>query len=120
MIETKESFLEYWEFLPVDKQLGIVKETVKCNDGFTFSARFTFYEKIHYGMNYGMNCNSKEADRIKEITHMELGYPSEADDLIAPYANEKEYGTPLTQDVYGYTPIDVIVALVNKHGGLKK
>ncbi len=110
MIETKESFLEYWLFLPVDKQLGIIREMVKCNDGFTFSAQ------IHYGV----NCNSKEAKSMKEITDMELGYPSEADDLIAPYANETEYGTPLTQDVYGYTPIDVIVALVNKHGGLKR
>lgn len=110
MIETKESFLEYWEFLPVGRHLGIIKEMVKCNDGFTFSAQ------IHYAV----NCNSKEAKSIKEITDMELGYPSEADDLIAPYANAKEYGTPLTQDVYGYTPIDVIVALVNKHGGLKR
>jgi len=110
MIETKESFLEYWLFLPVDKQLGIIREMVKCNDGFTFSAQNHF----------ATYCNSKEAKSMKEITDMELGFPSQADDLIAPYANATEYGTPLTQDVYGYTPIDVIIALVNKHGGLKK
>jgi hypothetical protein len=109
MFETKESFLEYWLSLPCGKNT-FCKYPVICNDGFTFSAQ------IHYGT----NCNSKEAKSMKEITDMELGFPSQADDLIAPYANETDYGTPLTQDVYGYTPIDVIVGLVNKHGGLKK
>ena len=45
----------------------------------------------------------------------ELGYPSEADDLIKEYAEDE---TDYTDTVYGYVPAKIIQALVEKHGGI--
>ena len=46
---------------------------------------------------------------------MELGYPSEPDELIKEYAEDWD---DLTDTVYGYVPIEVVDKLLEKHGGI--
>ena len=46
---------------------------------------------------------------------MELGFPSEEDDLIASYAEDPENPT---ETIYAYVPVDVINELIKKHGGI--
>jgi len=48
-------------------------------------------------------------------THFELGYPSVSDELLDEYAeNSSDY----TDTVYSQVPIEVILELVDKHGGV--
>ena len=47
---------------------------------------------------------------------VELGFPSEIDELIEPFAESP--GT--TETVYGYVPIDIVNELAEKHGGIKE
>ena len=46
---------------------------------------------------------------------MELGYPSEPDELIEEYAEDWD---DLTDTVYGYVPIEIVDKLLEKHGGI--
>ena len=50
-----------------------------------------------------------------QYTAVEIGFPSEPDELITPYAEDPG---DLTGTVYGYVPAYVITALVMKHGGV--
>jgi len=44
---------------------------------------------------------------------VELGYPSEADELINEYGDGDDY----TNAVYAYVPVEVVEQLIEKHGG---
>jgi len=46
---------------------------------------------------------------------VELGYPSERDDLIMEYAEDQDNPT---ETVYGWVPIEVVEELLKKHGGI--
>jgi diaminopimelate epimerase len=107
--ESKESFLTYWNKL--EEKEGLIKPRIVCNDGFSVSCQAHF----------GSYCDSRGWENIADITDMELGFPSESDSLITPYADKPYYEkTDLTDTIYPSTPIDVIVNLINAHGGIKK
>ena len=46
----------------------------------------------------------------------EIGFPSEAESLIMEWAEDPE---DPTGTVYGYVPVDIIDAVVARHGGVK-
>ena len=50
-----------------------------------------------------------------EYTKVELGFPSEADELIMDYAEDPDCPT---ETIYGYVPIEIVNELVEKHGGI--
>ena len=50
-------------------------------------------------------------------TNVELGYPSEADELINEYA-EASHLFNFTETVYPYVPIEIVEKLIEKHGGI--
>jgi hypothetical protein len=78
---------------------------IECNDGFTISVQASQY---HY-------CKPRR-DNAYPYTHFELGYPYDSDDLILEYAEDKDFPT-LT--VYGNVPLEIVKALIDKHGGIK-
>lgn len=80
---------------------------VVCKDGFTISIQAS---KNHYCY---PRASFKPRDG-KTYSAVELGYPSAVDDLITFYAKDDEY----TKTVYGWVPIDVVVQLIEKHGGI--
>ena len=88
---------------PVDKTHGTHRNRITCADGFNVSVQAS---KYHY-------CAPRHSG-LSEYDSFELGYPSAADDLITPYAEDSDN---LTQTVYGYVPADVVSALIAKHGG---
>jgi hypothetical protein len=49
-------------------------------------------------------------------THVELGFPSEPDDLIKSYAEDS---ADQTGTVYGWVPAGILKALIIKHRGIK-
>ena len=75
-----------------------------CNDGFSISVQAS---KFHY-------CRPR-LDGIQDYEAVELGYPSNEDELINDYAEDDDY----TKTVYGYVPIEVVEKLIEKHGGIK-
>lgn len=79
-----------------------VAPRIVCEDGFSVSVQ----------TGEGTYCTPRK--RADWYTAFELGYPSMEDDLIMPYADNPE--TPM-DTVYGYVPIDCVIALLDKHGG---
>lgn len=77
----------------------------ECSDGYRISIQAS---KNHY-------CSPRE-DGLTKYTEVELGYPNREDELINDYAEDDDY----TQTVYGYVPVDVVDALIKKHGGITK
>lgn len=84
-----------------------VRPRIECEDGFTISVQAS----------QNMYCEPRVDLDTGMYTRVELGYPSEEDELILPYAEDPE--TPV-ETVYGYVPIGLVEQLINKHGGIKK
>lgn len=77
----------------------LVRNRATCADGFTISIQAS---RGHY-------CTPRRDLKDCEYTHLELGYPSEHEDLLDGYRE----GT-----VYPYVPIEVAGQVVEKHGGI--
>ena len=84
-----------------------IRKPVVCADGFTVSIQAS---KAHY-------CSPRTTNAEK-YTHCELGFPSEADDLIKEYVDSIGDEIDYTDAVYGYVPAKVIRLLIAKHGGM--
>ncbi len=82
-----------------------IRPTIVCNDGFTMSVQGS---SGHY-------CNPRNTSDY--YISMEIGYPSAEEDLIWEYAENKQ---KLTETVYGWVPLDVIDAVIIKHGGINE
>jgi len=68
---------------------------VICKDGFTMSV-------VRHDMAYA------------DEHHVEIGFPSEEDPWIMPYAEDPERPT---RTVYGYVPHKVLKKVIDRHGG---
>jgi len=76
---------------------------ITCQSGLTVSVQAS-------SRNY---CSPK--NDIGPYTEVELGFPSMADELIMPYA---ENPSRPTDTVYGWVPTSVLFQLFAKHGGI--
>lgn len=53
------------------------------------------------------------------FTHVELGFPSQHDDLIEEYREGAEWDDdPQTDSVFPWVPVEVVAELIAKHGGV--
>jgi hypothetical protein len=77
-----------------------------CADGWSVSIQ---------GNTDGHYCRPRDTHYDGVPWEVELGYPSEAEELLLNYAEDKER---LTDTVYAYVPIDVLEDVVAKHGGI--
>ena len=75
---------------------------ITCADGFNISIQGS---QGHY------SSYNKETNKF---TSVELGFPSETDELIIKYAEDPDEPT---ETVYPYVPVDVVNKLIKKHGG---
>ena len=57
-------------------------------------------------------CHPRQ-DRGCRYSSVEIGFPSEPDPLITPYAEDPN---DLTGTVYGWVPAEIVTALLVKHG----
>lgn len=81
----------------------VIAACIECKDGFHMSVQAS-----------GGHYCSPRRDEGWPYYEWEVGYPSSEDADLLPYAEDK--GRP-TDTVYGYVPIDVILAVIAKHGG---
>lgn len=75
-----------------------------CADGFGISIQASQY---HY-------CAPREDGQI-DYEQVELGYPSEREEMILDFAEDPD---DPTNTVYGYVPVGVVDEMLEKHGGI--
>jgi hypothetical protein len=76
---------------------------IVCNDGF------------HMSVQGGGGIYSSPRKASDYYIEMEIGYSSEREELIMEFAETPENPTGT---VYGYVPIDIIKAVIEKHNGI--
>ena len=81
-----------------------LNKSVVCADGFRMSVQG----------NEGAYCEPR-LDNQKKYNLVEVGYPSEREELIMPWC---ENDNQPTNTVYGYVPVDVVTNVIVKHGGM--
>lgn len=75
---------------------------ITCADGFNLSVQAS---ATHY-------CTPR--DNEGPYTHVEIGFPSDVEPELMPYVEDAERPT---DTVYAQVPIEVALAVINKHGG---
>jgi len=81
-----------------------LNKTVTCADGFKMSVQ----------ANANAYC-SPRINNAERYTSCEVGYPSQAEDLILEYAEDRDHPT---ETVYGWVPSERISLVIAKHGGM--
>ena len=90
---------------------GEVIPHVICSDGFKMS--------VQVGRRaWGLCCTPKNDEG--PWSHVEVGYPSAIEPLLWPYAAKYNDADCIssTEAVYPYTPIELVAAVIDAHGGL--
>jgi hypothetical protein len=89
--------------------MGMIKnkrlnDKIVCSDGFTMSVQ----------ANEHAYCEPRHRD-AKQYTTVEVGYPSQREELLMEYA---ETTADPTDTVYAYVPVALVFAVIVKHGGM--
>ena len=81
-----------------------IKPRIICNDGFSASVQAS---EFHY-------CHPRNNDG--PYTHVEVGFPSDKEELLLPYAESYDDGNDT--GIYPMVPVEIVEAIIKKHGGL--
>ena len=76
-----------------------------CEDGFGMSIQAS----------EGNYCTPR--NNVGPYVSVEVGYPTEVDNLLLPYAEDPSNPT---STVYGWVPSDIILEVITKRGGIKE
>lgn len=110
----KKLFNYHNEYIGQKTRKMHVVPSIYCKDGFNVSIQAS---SGHY-------CNPRNENRMLDYnfddsneihTSFELGFPSEKEDLILEYAEEQDNPT---ETVYGYVPLETVLKMIEKHGGI--
>lgn len=80
---------------------------IVCKDGFSMSVQAG--EAIY--------CMPRVNLSSGGYVEVEIGFPSEKEDLICQYAEDS---SDYTQTVYPYVPVEVVEKVIEKHGGMEE
>ncbi len=81
-----------------------LNEKIVCADGFEMSVQ----------AHSGGYCTPR-IDNAERYTAVEVGFPSQIDELLLEYAEDE--GNP-TETVYGWVPSQTVSLVIAKHGGI--
>jgi hypothetical protein len=93
------------EWMKNNRDFCLAKE-IECNDGLTLSVQAS---KRHY--------STPKQDNAFPYSAVEIGFPSKKIKEILQYANDKKRPK---QTLYGWVPIQTVIEVVEKHGGIKE
>ena len=79
-------------------------EKVVCVDGFRMSVQ----------AHDGAYCEPR-IDNAERYTEVEVGFPSEREELLMPYIEDE---SKPTGTVYAYVPASIVTLVIVKHGGM--
>lgn len=85
---------------------NMMRPRLVCNDGYSISVQAS---ENHY-------CTPQISVFGLDYDEVELGFPSEPDELINGYAEDP---SDYTDTVYGWVPMEIVEKLIEKHGGIK-
>ena len=106
---TINEYLEKWrvveKFAGIDREFLKLRPFITCEDGFKISVQAS---ETHY-------CTPRS--NRGPYSKVECGYPSEREKDLLDYAEEPNNPT---DTVYGWVPVDIIDAVIEKHGGIAK
>lgn len=83
--------------------INVTRPRVMCADGYTVSVQA------------GRGMYSTPREDADSYTRVELGYPNMEDAELTPYAENPD--APL-DTVYAYVPVEIVDAVLEKHGGI--
>lgn len=86
------------------KENYVKRPRAVCKDGFSISIQASCFHC----------CTPRISGGDIDYENVELGFPSEPDELIFNHAEDADH----TNTVYPYVPIDVVEELMKKHGGI--
>lgn len=98
------TFFNLCRFIGISTGVMDNKPRVFCNNGFNISVQASSY---HYS-----DPRETAADLY---THVELGFPNEIEPLLSGFS---ECGSDDVNEVYPYTPIEIVNEVILKHGGI--
>ena len=81
-----------------------LNKKVVCKDGFTMSVQ----------AGHTQYCYPRQ-DNADKYTEVEIGFPSQKEDLLLEYAEDLHQPT---ETVYAYVPASVVSLIIAKHGGM--
>ena len=81
------------------------RKVVVCKDKFSMSVQAS---ELHY-------CTPKENGNTMTYTSVEVGFPTEKEELLMDYADDRDEPTGT---VYPYVPAQLILDVIDKHGGM--
>ena len=84
-----------------------LNEKIVCSDGFTMSVQANEYSY----------CEPRYTG-AEQYTTVEIGYPSQREELLMEYAESSYNETDPTDTVYAYVPAALVFAVIVKHGGM--
>ena len=88
------------------RKLRKSNQPVLCSDGFSMSVQASSFTYCY-----------PQVDQEEEITYIsvEVGYPSEKEDLLIGFAEDRQCPT---ETVYPYVPVTTVALVCAKHGGV--
>ena len=87
----------------VEHGMNVTRPRVLCADGFTVSVQA------------GCGIYSIPRGDADDYTHVELGYPSQGEEALLKYAENREWPT---DTVYAYVPVELVDKVLKAHGGI--
>ena len=92
--------------------MGMIKnkrlnDKIVCSDGFTMSVQANEYAY----------CEPRYTG-AEQYETVEIGYPSQREELLMEYAESSYNDTDPTDTVYAYVPAALVFAVIVKHGGM--
>ena len=108
-MNTNEFLKKFYRQTLIGKGTGLestiqdLRPMAVCADGFQISIQASQY---HY-------CRLRR-DGCIDYKRVELGFPSQAEEMIRDYAEDDD----LTRTVYGYVPVELVDRVLQKHGGI--
>jgi hypothetical protein len=85
---------------------GVARPQTVCADGFTVSIQASSF---HYCVPKKDNAN---------YTHVEVGFPSQRPEPWLMWEEFCENPERPTETVYGYVPVEMVLVLLESHGGV--
>lgn len=90
-----------------NNRTSLFVKRLHCNDDFSMSVQ----------AHWGAYCSPRvDPDQTDWYWNVEVGFPSEKEDLLMEFAESPD---DPAETVYGYVPIEVVIEVINKHGGIK-
>lgn len=94
---------ELFKLLRLDRGYRL-RPRIVCSDGFIISVQASYF---HY-------CTPR--NNSGPYSHVELGFPSDFDEILFEYSEDASELSDMTQTVFPYTPLEVLYESLKTHG----